>query len=359
MAWVPDQLREVAKQVDQGVYPTETVRTFLSWWGYKRRGGWIDGTIRRALTVVGVKTVPDFNWTYLDGYITFHPLFPPQANDATKTPMPVTTDVAHSADALISIPKETREYVDPTYRIGRLEMAHKPPTSVKPETTIDEAVGIMIKNNFSQLPVMTTEREVKGLFSWKSFGSRCAMGHNPERVQDAMDEHCEVTVDASLFSVVALIKDHDCVLVRESDKKISGIITAYDISVTFGQLGEPFLLLGEIENHIRNLIIEAKFSPQELQLARDPADSTRQIESVFDMTIGEHLRLLEHPDRWARLALRIDRVSFVKDLETVRKIRNDVAHFDPDGIEDVEMVKLREFARFLQQLQRLRPRQLK
>ena len=41
----------------------------------------------------------------------------------------------------------------------------------------------------------------------------------------------------------------------------------------------------------------------------------------------------------------IDRVTFVKDVDEVRRIRNDVMHFDPEGIDDDDVAKriLRSF----------------
>jgi hypothetical protein len=117
-------------------------------------------------------------------------------------------------------------------------------------------------------------------------------------------------------------------------------------------LGEPFLILGEIENHIR-ILIEGKFTKQDLAEARNPTDAGREIESVSDLTFGEYVRLLENPDRWDKLDLALDRVTFVKDLEEVRIIRNDVMHFDPEGIDDGDLKKLRDFVAFLQRVQRL------
>jgi len=41
----------------------------------------------------------------------------------------------------------------------------------------------------------------------------------------------------------------------------------------------------------------------------------------------------------------------MEKFESVRRIRNDVMHFDPDGIPEKDLMTLREFARFLQRLQ--------
>jgi hypothetical protein len=109
-----------------------------------------------------------------------------------------------------------------------------------------------------------------------------------------MDDCPEIEADASLFAVVEKLKTYDCVLIRGADGKISGIITAFDMSVTFGQLGEPFLVLGEIENHVRSLI-SGKFTKDDLASARDFQDPNRAVEDVSDLTFGECVRLLEDP----------------------------------------------------------------
>lgn len=52
-------------------------------------------------------------------------------------------------------------YADPTYRIGKLASATRRPLSVSPDAKLDEVVTHMLTNDFSQLPVMTSRREVK------------------------------------------------------------------------------------------------------------------------------------------------------------------------------------------------------
>lgn len=84
---------------------------------------------------------------------------------------------------------------------------------------------------------------------------------------------------------------------------------------------------------------------------KDPVDSGRPVESVSDLTFGEYKRLLEEPARWCALKLELDRSIFIQLLDKVRETRNDVMHFDPDGIEDEALVVLREFAKFLRTLQ--------
>jgi hypothetical protein len=166
-----------------------------------------------------------------------------------------------------------------------------------------------------------------------------------------MGPHAEVSSEASLFAAIPIIVEHGYALVRAgSDKRLVGIITTSDLSLQFQQLSEPFLLLGEIENHLRK-IIGPKFGPEELAALKDPSDTGRLIKSVSDLAFGEYKRLLEEPSKWQTLRLNLDRAVFVELLDKVRKTRNEVMHFDPDGIEDESLKDLRDFARMLRTLQ--------
>jgi CBS domain-containing protein len=323
-----------------------TVRAFLKWfWGSQRRGSFIVWFIRERLREAGLKTVPDFESTYLDAEITFVLAEDADLNERTA-PEVADAAVPLGKDANVSAPT----FADPTYRISKLAPANRPPIYVKPDSTLVAATTLMMANDFSQLPVMVSDREVKGTVSWTSIGSRRALGQVPEYVREAMDPHVEISSDASLFTAIPTIVEHGYTLVRAPDRRIAGIITTSDLSLQFQQLSEPFLLLGEIENHIRR-IIDKKFNGSDLLAIKDPSDGTRKVESAADLTFGEYKRLLEDPKRWDILCIGLDRGVFIELLEKVRETRNDVMHFDPDGIEDQALAVLRDFAKFLRMLQ--------
>jgi hypothetical protein len=241
-------------------------------------------------------------------------------------------------------------YADPIYRIARLAASTRKPLSVFPESRLEEAITHMLTNDFSQLPVMTSERDVKGIITWASIGSRLAMGKKCSVAREFMEQHHEIRSDASLISAIGIIAEQQYVLVRGHDQKITGIVTANDLNLQFQQLAEPFLLLGEIENHLRH-VIGQRFTATELESAKNPTDTKRVVTSVADLTYGEYKRLLENPERWEKLNLTVDRRTCIEKFEKVRKIRNDIMHFDPEGIPEKDMQAIREFARFLQRLQ--------
>lgn len=343
---IPDRLRDVAEQLKKGETPRpETVRSFLGWFNAERRGYYIVLEIKGALKRLKVKTVPDFESAYLGAMIEFQ-----LADPTTSVPVPeeVVVTTAPPAPVVViggGVP-------DPTYRIGKLASANRKPIGVAPDCSLKEAITLMLANDFSQLPVWQTERHVKGMISWASIGARLALNQPSTLVRDCMEPAYEVSADDSLFAAITAIIQHQYVLVRAADSSIGGIVTTTDLSFQFQVLAEPFLLLGEVENHIRRLI-GGKFTADQLKAVRDPTDQEREVSSVADLTFGEYVRLLENPSLWDYLGLGVDRATFVKELDNVRLIRNDVMHFDPDGVSDDDLLALRRFGAFLQKLRDL------
>lgn len=350
---VPAQVKEIADQVIQGSERKETVRTLLSWFGAERRGYWRVRQIRKALNKAKLKTEPDFEEAWIDGSIAFvikpkARKVPPSEESASRSE--AEPEKGQESSDLAPVSKKVADDLTNRIKIGMLAAANRPPLCVSPDTTVSEAITLMLQHDYSQLPVTTSARDVKGVFSWKSLGSRLALGKQCKKVSECMEVASEIRLDTSLFEAIQQIVENECVLVRDGSRLLTGIVTTADLSLQFAQLGEPFLLLGQIENHVRNLIAD-KYTAPELAAVRDPADIEREIEDVADLTLGEYIRLLENPKRWDKLCLKIDRRTFVEDLKRIGRIRNDVMHFDPDGPSPEDLTTLRKCSRFLNDLE--------
>jgi CBS domain-containing protein len=337
-----------------------TVREFIWWFGAERRGYKVTWRIRRHLEKFDLRTVPDFDAVHIDSRIRFAINLPPLA--AASAPKPVVAGkLVESLDGvtpeppIVEVQPEPVVYIggaatEPAFRVSRLLAASTKPLSVRPDCTLREAVTLMLRHDFSQLPVMTNERDVKGVVSWDSIAPKLVL--RDDRVQvvrDCMKQPHEVLSTDSLFRVIGRIIEHSYVLVRGEDRTISGIVTTTDLSLQFQQLSEPFLLLSEIENHIR-LLIDGKFTADEFNSVKELADTDRIIETVADLTFGEYIRLLEKPENWDKTLIQVDRKVFVKELDKVRLIRNDVMHFDPDGITLEDHRLLSHFVQFLHEM---------
>ena len=184
-----DKLREVAQKMKTelggGTTPAGeqvSVREFLGWFGYARRGTWIVALIRSTLAELDLRSVPDFEHEYIDGSI--------------------------SIELDMDAPDVQRKPMDPTVRIGVLPNAHSKPTSVRPNDPLPKATTTMLIKDFSQLPVMVNEREVKGMVTWQSIGTTFALGRESTEVRHCMEEHREIAVGAPFFDALDDIWKH-------------------------------------------------------------------------------------------------------------------------------------------------------
>lgn len=351
---IPDKLNEIKNKLDQNetVDPV-SVRTLLSWfWDSQRRGWFVVYSIRQALGELGLETFPDFNNVYIDSPIEFRKI--------SKTPIAESTNKDEDISSIKSENNLNRnindvlDIDDPTFRISRLEAANKNLIFVKPDADVSEAITLMMTHDYSQLPVMQQpKRDLKGVISWRSIGQKLSVGQNSSLVRELMEPNFQlISSETSLFKALPVIIEHDYILVQNNSKEICGIVTASDLSLQFKQLTEPFLLVGEIENHLRQILI--KLDKTDLEKGKDEKDVERQIETVADLTVGEYIRLFQNPEIWKKLKIIIDRKTFCEQLEKVREIRNNIMHFDPDGLVYENIEDLRNFVRLLQTLRNLK-----
>ena len=322
-----------------------SLKELLSWFDAKRRGYWIVREIREELASANLITEPDFEDVWWGGNVEFELRSDDETGEeAASSEKKSASDQAEVQDGDgVWISREA------AYRISRLEAANKGVVSATSNETIPSVITKMLKGGFSQLPVMNGEHEIKGVVSWQSIGSRNALGVTGDCAKDFQDKHFEIDNDRSIFDAIPIILAHDYVFVRNStDKKVTGIVTAVDLSMQFRELTEPFLIISEIENTLRNIIGE-NFSIEELKKACNPEDTARsdKIESAANLSFGEYVRLIDNDERWKKIGLNLDRRVFCEDLKEINDVRNMVMHFDPDGVDSEEMEKLTQFCDFL------------
>ncbi len=368
---VPGKIQYAAQRLKEGHRVNRiTVRDFLRHFGAERRGAARVGAIRTILDSLDLQTDPDFETAWIDQPIWLRlkgsqpeeetaaePVERPEDEEFVLegTPSAVEQAVEQSEAAPTSAEPASNDgnpdldSSDPTFRIGSLPAANKSLITVNQDDDVSRAVTLMMQYDFSQLPVMQGDREVKGVVTWKSIGLRKALGAKCERVGDCQEEARIVDANRTLFDAIPLIVDHGYVLVRQRDRRITGVVTASDLSLQFQQLAEPFLLLREIELHVRQ-IIRGKITPDDFALLGAPPPSNRLLQDVADLTFGEYVQLFEHPHIWEKLDLKIDRMVLTRLLDDVRKVRNDVMHFDPDPMTHDELSILKRAVRLMQEV---------
>ncbi|MGW5054760.1 CBS domain-containing protein [Actinokineospora sp. NPDC004072] len=313
-----------------------TVRELLAQWGSKRRGIWVIDRIRRDLGAQGLTTHPDFATVWIDAPIN----------------LILQTEQVHingPASEVEGAEETDRALPEVEMRVGQVRSANLAVVSVSRDDSLEKAITLMMRHDFSQLAVMSGVRNLDGAVTWESITS--ALLHDPQAtVRQAMRPAEVVPVGENLLGHVRLIMDKGFVFVRAKDQTIQGIITTTDLSQQFADLATPYFILGEIEQRLRRKIDE-KFSNIEIASAKGDVDPDREVTCAADLTLGECARLLEVPANWEQLGWRVTRTIFIGLLHKVREVRNEVMHFSPDPLESAQIADLNDLVRWLRKLE--------
>ena len=223
-----------------------------------------------------------------------------------------------------------------TIMIGDLDTAKQQVKTVKRDALLNEATDAMSKSNYSQLPVVDGAGLPVGVISWKSIGERLSSGREMKYVHQCMEDvdNRIVSEQKPLLEVVDDIAKHDYIMVKSDDGKISGIVTASDLSLKFKQMTEAFATIGEIEYHLREL--------------GECVDGDR---SKTNWKYYENLA--KNQDKWVRLNLNMSGADFSKRVRTVAIIRHKVTHFDKkryslsEGLSSEDIQQLRDMVQLL------------
>jgi CBS domain-containing protein len=363
---IPAQLNEIADRVRAGKQSKHTLRSLLGYFGQARRGSVVNYRIAEVLAFLNLRTEPDFRSAYIDEQLIFVPA------DAPPRPEPPVGENAAAAEGNEALPADSEQVRaevalastavrrdGSSYRVRRFVTEKKKELGivrVALEATVAEAVTLMLYHDYSQLPVMANEKSLQGLVSWRTIGRAFALGSAPATVKECMEPPTEVSEHDPIFDLISLVQQHDAVFVRGEGRKYVTVFTAADLGDLYRDLSESFILLGEIEDHVRDLLDRARFTKAELNEARGPGDA-RTIERIDDLAFGTYIALIESEENWDRLGLRIDRSWFVRELDEIRELRNAVMHFDPDGLTDEQMAQLTRFCGLLRALRENAPAQ--
>jgi hypothetical protein len=93
-------------------------------------------------------------------------------------------------------------------------------------------------------------------------------------------------------------------------------------------------------------VISKNFTIEQVTSLGGP-ESARKIESFDDLSMGDYQRILGNQNLWNKLGWPLERDVFVRRLNELREIRNDVMHFNPDPLPSDAVTKLRNVIRVL------------
>jgi len=218
------------------------------------------------------------------------------------------------------------------------------------KTLASDAIERMVDNGFSQLPVKNAEGRIIGVFSWQSFG---------KRVTDLRATKIQVTelpirqaMEPARFIGPEVYIDTetdwsniDYVLVGAEDSLL-GLLCIADVFGRLNDFAEAFVLLYEIENEIRDLILdvvgESALSDLIANMYLPP--NTKLPQGLKEFTFTQYKSLICARSNWSNFEPVFDtrRDLVVADFGEVNELRNDVFHFRR-GITPKDTDRLRRF----------------
>jgi CBS domain-containing protein len=232
-----------------------------------------------------------------------------------------------------------------TLKVGSLKSATTGVTAVRHSDLLDRAQALMLRYDYSQLPVLSNARDVLGAISWESIAQKRIHQEDCD-LRDCIIPVDVVGIEDDLLPHIPRITESGYVLVRGQDRTICGVVTTTDLSTNFLMLAGPFLLIGEVERKLRQ-VVSTNFTADEVRAGKDERDADRVVNSVDDLTLGETIRLFHPRERWEQLAWQVDRGVFCSALDASVALRNDIMHFSPDPIEEESLGQVRYLLKWL------------
>lgn len=304
---------------------TITVDVMLAAIGEKKRDHVVRERLTAALGEAGLLTEPDWELADREEAIIIRPA-------VEETPEPEPIDERTEPDPDPDAESEIFPEFAPTIRI--LLDGRAAPTTVTPTTSLSSAVELMMLTKVDYLPVVDDTGALVGAVSWKSYAAM-HVANNDKTLANAVDRNPPTMQDGKdLLEAVSVIADHGYVLVRDQYGSLCGLVTMTDLASRYRDLLAPFQKIGEIERRLRRCT-NARLATTDFS---DAWGSKRT--KAEDLTFGQYKRLLEEPARWTKFGLGITSASFCKLLDDVREIRNRLAHFNTEDLDDSKLLEV-------------------
>lgn len=340
-----DEFLSSAKQAAESGSPHRmTVRELIGIWGARGRDYEVNERVDADLGNNGMTTMPDFRAVTLDNTVAIVLTTQLAAGEAAFAGLGEV-----SVDATVSAPAEVTESDDESgwdrgLTIGNLPSASRKICAVTPDATYEEAITLMLTNDYSQLAVMTGPRDLKGAVSWKSI-AKARNANSAAKLSAAIVRASDVPYTADLMSLLPAIQSQEFVFVRGADRTVTGIVTLADVVEVYGQMASPFFMIGRIDQSLRR-IIEATIPMRTITHLCD-LEGQRDLSICDQLTMGDYQRILENPDCWTRLGWSLDRKTFCARLEEIAQVRNNLMHFNSDPLPDNIVSMLQNFINLL------------
>jgi CBS domain-containing protein len=209
--------------------------------------------------------------------------------------------------------------------------------TVNHDDTIHDAIGRLIDDNFSQLPVLGPTGNVVGVFTWQSYGKRTRDLREVSNkikpldlpVTEAMEEGAFLGPDIYIDTATDW-SYLDYVLIGTA-QELLGVLTVSDVFGRLNDFAEAFVLLYELEHDVRVLIasVTTRDSLVDLISNTNIGSGERTPTELTEFTFSQYRTLICSKHNWEVFEPVFGRMRELvdTDFKEVTKLRNDVFHF--------------------------------
>jgi CBS domain-containing protein len=237
------------------------------------------------------------------------------------------------------------------FAIRQLLEGRPAPLCVQQNTRVRDALQLMMRHGYSQLPVVEDDGDLLGIISNKTIAHTYFLLGGQVALLDLTVDHClmrvdPLTPDDDLFEACEKLCDGESALVIVEGRKPVGLLTAGDLTQFFRHRSEDLIRIEDIEVTLRLRARDA-FPDDEamdqaliLALGADPHDPTRPKKHFNHLSMGDLLHLITHEQNWPHFNGMFEPLElFVSLMDRVRQVRNILAHFrgSADQIQDTTL----------------------
>jgi CBS domain-containing protein len=234
---------------------------------------------------------------------------------------------------MTSEPDDERDAFDSYFhRLNNVLPERQEVVAVGPDTTVDEALALMAREGFSQLPIVEG-REVLGAFTYRSFALGVARMNRVE-LSDLpvfdFSERLRFARPRDDFEELIDALDRDgAVFVGDQDRLI-GVATTVDVLRYLLGVANVYVLLQEIELALRELLRVASGDSGPADWMHGCLSKPDGERPAFEeMSFGDYMRILQSKAHWEKLTVAFGprRQGVLARLRPVNELRNVAFHF--------------------------------
>jgi CBS domain-containing protein len=240
--------------------------------------------------------------------------------------------------------------------VSQLLTNKEPLVTISPSATVHDALTLMTKSDYSQLPVVDEGGDLLGIISEHNVLTTYFFTSDQVSILDQRVDNCQgpaktVSSGSDLFEVLDFLESEYAVVVMDG-RKPAGILTAYDATHFLRELSEDLILVEDIEITLRqyaeSLLPEGNVRDAALLRAfgADKQEPTRPAKEHDELSFSDQLQLLANHENWQKFAAYLEpRELFLALMEQVGPIRNQLAHFrgSTDPMQHEALLKARDW----------------